>query len=148
MDKIITDKKALRQISKPTTMIEVKALKLRGRLRKAVKTAWIKGAGLAAIQIGIPLRFAWLMVNGRDEILLNPEIVDGKGKRIFKEEGCLSIPHLYVDTEGYYYIEYISGGRLKKAMNFKAILIQHEIDHMDGILNIDRRVKIEEEGKE
>ena len=141
IDKIIIDKKVLRQVSKPTTMPEIKALKLRKRLRQAMKTAWTKGAGLAAIQIGVPLRFAWLMGNGKDEILLNPEIVTGKGKRVYKGEGCLSIPHSYVDVERFYYIEYLSGGKLRKAMNFKAILIQHEIDHMDGILNIDRRVE-------
>lgn len=141
MDKIITDKKVLRQVSKATTMAEVKELNLRKRLRKASKTAWIKGVGLAAIQIGVPLRFALLILDGKEEILLNPKIIIGKGKRIFKGEGCLSIPNSYVDTERFYYIEYLSGNRRKIAINFKAILIQHEIDHMDGILNIDRRVK-------
>jgi len=137
-DVIVTDKKVLRQLSKETTMEEVKGLRLRKRLQKANKTAWTKGAGLAAIQIGVPLRFAWLTVNGRDEILLNPEIVAKAGLRTFKNEGCLSIPHSYVDTQRYHYIEYISEGKLKKAMNFKAVLIQHEIDHMNGILNIDQ----------
>ena len=140
MDRIITDEKALRQISEPTSMAEIKELDLKKRLRKAIKTAWIKGVGLAAIQIGVPLRFALFTLDGKEEILINSRIVKGKAKHIFKDEGCLSIPHSYVDTERFYYIEYLSGGKLKKAMNFKAILIQHEIDHMDGILNIDRRV--------
>lgn len=142
MDKIITDIKELRTVSEPTSMTEVKELNLKKRLRKMVKTAWIKGAGLAAIQIGVPLRFALLILDGKEEILINPRIVIGKGKRIFKNEGCLSIPHSYVDTERFYYIEYLSGNnKIKKAINFKAILIQHEIDHMDGILNIDRKAK-------
>lgn len=122
-------------------MEEVKELRLRQRLRAANKTAWIKGAGLAAIQIGIPLQFAWFSIRGTDEILLNPEIVVAKGKYVFKKEGCLSIPNSYVDTERYQYIEYISEGKRKTAMNFKAVLIQHEIDHMNGILNIDRKTK-------
>lgn len=142
MDKIITDIKELRTVSEPTSMTEVKELNLKKRLRKMVKTAWIKGAGLAAIQIGVPLRFALLILDGKEEILINPRIVIGKGKRIFKNEGCLSIPYSYVDTERFYYIEYLSGNnKIKKAINFKAILIQHEIDHMDGILNIDRKAK-------
>ena len=123
-------------------MQEVKELRLRQRLKAANKTAWTKGAGLAAIQIGIPLRFAWFSIKGSDEILLNPKIVLVKGKHIFKNEGCLSIPQHYVDTERYNYIEYISEGKLKKAMNFKSVLIQHEIDHMNGILNIDPKEEL------
>ena len=141
MDKIVTDMKILRQISEPTSMAEVRELDLRRRLRKANKTGWIEGAGLAAIQIGVPLRFALLTLDGKEEILLNPRIIEGKGKRIFRGEGCLSIPNSYVDTERFHYIEYISGNKHKTAINFKAILIQHEIDHMDGILNIDRGLK-------
>jgi peptide deformylase len=139
-DCIVTNEKDLRQLSIITTMEEAKELRLRQRLKSANKTAWTKGAGLTAIQIGVPLRFAWFSINGSDEILLNPEIVDVKGQHIFKNEGCLSIPESYIDTERYSYIEYISEGKLKKAMNFKAVLIQHEIDHMNGTLNIDRKL--------
>ena len=138
MDQIVTDEAILRTISKETTLSEIRSLKLVNRLKKANKTAWTKGAGLAAIQIGIPLRFAWFIANGKEETLLNPEIILAKGERIYKNEGCLSIPDSYVDTVRFNYIEYISGGKKMSAMNFKAILIQHEIDHMDGILNIDR----------
>ena len=138
MDQIITDETILRTISKETTLSEIRSIKLVNRLKKANRTAWTKGAGLAAIQIGIPLRFAWFIANGREETLLNPKIILGKGKRIYKNEGCLSIPNSYVDTERFYYIEYISGGKKRTAMNYKAVLIQHEIDHMNGILNIDR----------
>ena len=139
MDQIITDETVLRTISKETTLKEIRLLKLVNRLKKANRTAWTKGAGLAAIQIGIPLRFAWFVSNGREETLLNPVLTLGKGKRIFKNEGCLSIPNSYVDTERFYYIEYISGGKKRTAMNYKAVLIQHEIDHMMGILNVDRK---------
>ncbi|HUS89873.1 MAG TPA: peptide deformylase [Desulfosporosinus sp.] len=141
VDKIITDQAILRQVSSPTTKKEVKDLKLIRRLRKATKTAWTKGCGLAAIQIGIPLRFAWFTVNGKEETLLNPEIIKSEGSSIFRNEGCLSIPHSYIDTERFYYIQYISGGKKRTARNFEAILIQHEIDHMDGILNLDRKYK-------
>ena len=137
-DPIITDQKILRQKSETTTMKEVKALKLRKRLKKSNKTAWTKGAGLAAIQIGVPLRFAWFTIRGSDEILINPEIIEAKGKITFKNEGCLSIPNSYVDTERFAYIRYRSGGKIRTATNFKAVLIQHEIDHMDGILNVER----------
>ena len=138
MDQIITDKSLLRNSSKETTMEEIKSLGLIKRLRNANKTAWTKGAGLAAIQIGIPLRFSWFIINGRQKNLLNPEILVGKGMRVYKNEGCLSIPNTYTDTERFHYIEYMSGGKKGKAINFEAVLIQHEIDHMNGLLNIDR----------
>ena len=140
IDKIITDQTILRQLSTPTTKAEVKSLKLIKRLRKSNRTAWTKGCGLAAIQINIPIRFAWFTLNGKDEILLNPEIIESHGSRVYRNEGCLSIPNSYVNTERFYQITYVSGGRKQTAINFKAILIQHEIDHMNGILNIDRKM--------
>ena len=86
MDQIITDEIILRTISKETTLSEIRSIKLVNRLKKANRTAWTKGAGLAAIQIGIPLRFAWFIANGREETLLNPKIILGKGKRIYKRQ--------------------------------------------------------------
>lgn len=143
-DNIITDKKILRQLSVLTTMKEVKDLKLRQRLKSANKNAWSKGCGLAAIQIGVPLRFAWFSIRNSDEILLNPEIINMTGKYIYKNEGCLSIPNSNIDVVRYQFIEYVSEGKLKSAMNFKAVVIQHEIDHMNGILNIDRKEKLDD----
>lgn len=141
-DIIIIDQKILRQISRPTTWEEIKELDLKKRLRKALKTAWIKGAGVAAIQIGVPVRFVWIHTpNDKEEFLINPEIIERKGEGIYFREACLSIPHNYVNTKRWFYIEYISGGKKRTANNFKAVLIQHEIDHLDGILNIDRQAK-------
>jgi len=117
------------------TMQEVKDL----GLRKSNRTAWTEGCGLAAIQIGVPVRFAWFVFQGKEEILMNPEIIRKKGFRTHKDESCLSIPDLWIDTGRFHYIEYRSDGRLRKAHNLKAIIIQHEIDHMDGVLITDRR---------
>ena len=136
MDKIIIDINILHQISKPTTKEEVKELDLVNRLREANKTAWTTGAGLAAIQIGIPLRFAWLVHNGKEYTLLNPEITNTFGN-ITKDEGCLSIPNTWVIKRAVS-IDYISNKTPKHATWFIARLIQHEIDHMNGILITDK----------
>ena len=138
-DKIMTiDKheKILRQISKETTWKEVEKLHVIRRLKKMNSKAWTEGCGLSAIQIGIPLRVAWLILDGKEEILLNPKIISEVGS-IKSREGCLSIPNKYTVVNRTRKIKYISDGQKKKAKGFKAIIIQHEIDHMNGILNID-----------
>jgi len=139
---IVTDIKKLRVVSEDTTQEEVDGLNLVSRLIKANSTAWSKGCGLAAIQIGIPLRFAWLRYNGKDHILLNPEIVKEWGEHIEKE-GCLSIPDKHTNVKRAWTIEYISGGikrKKRKVSGYLARIIQHEIDHMNGTLNIDKSV--------
>lgn len=133
IDKIITDPRQLRVPSAETTPEQVEDLNLVERLKTANKNAWTSGCGLAAIQIGIPLRFAWFTFKGKEETLMNPKIVMGIGKTK-GDEGCLSIPDKWFPIERYHEIEYISHGKKKKAKGFKARIIQHEIDHMDGII--------------
>jgi peptide deformylase len=137
VDKIITDKKTLRQKSRETSWAEIKELDLTKRLRDANKTAWTPGCGLAAIQIGVPVRYAWFIHKGKEYHLLNPEIIQrwGSEKTV---EGCLSIPNKWTPVTRSVTISYTSNGKKKKAWGFLARIIQHEIDHMDGILNIDK----------
>ncbi|MBI5872713.1 MAG: peptide deformylase [Candidatus Omnitrophica bacterium] len=135
---IATDKNFLHQISIETTRKEVDGLGLVFKLREANKTAWTKGCGLAAIQIGMPLRFAWYLLEGKEGQLLNPVIINKWGEDI-AQEGCLSIPCNYTSVKRAYEIEYLTNGKKKRARGLLARLIQHEIDHMDGILIIDKR---------
>lgn len=134
---IITDIKRLHEVSIETTLQEVNSLELIKKLQDATQTAWIKGYGLSAIQIDIPLRFAWFYFQGKDYYLLNPKIITGWAENTHKGEGCLSLPNIQRDVKRYYEIEYINGGKIKKAKGILAIIVQHEIDHMDGILIID-----------
>ena len=133
IDQIVTEIKILKQVSLETTKKEVKDLNLHERLRAANKTAWTQGCGLAAIQIGVPLRFAWLVCDGYEETLLNPVIISRSGQ-ITIDEGCLSLPKVWFTKPRSEHIEYISHGKKKKASGFKARIIQHEIDHMNGVL--------------
>lgn len=136
-DKIVTDRGVLRQVSKDTSLDEVEDLDLVNRLKQAMQKAWTTGCGLSAIQIGIPLRFSWFVSKGREYTLLNPKIIMGLGK-VKGVEGCLSIPDKQVNVTRYYEIEYMTGGKKKRAKGHKARIVQHEIDHMNGIL-IDER---------
>ncbi len=135
---IITDQKILRIGSVVTSKEEVEKLNLISRLKTACEEAWTNGYGLAAIQIGVPLRFAWFKIGEQDFTLLNPKIVEFKGKEKLKQEGCLSIPNKRPMVPRYYKIKYLNDGILNTARGTKAHIIQHEIDHMDGILNVDK----------
>ena len=143
MDKIITDPKILHQVSRDTTPEEVKSLNLQARLREAMKDAWCPGLGLAAIQIGIPLRYAWYRVpkeNSQDFTemeLINPKIVAQDRRFEYPAEGCLSIPNYRGRTPRYLDIIVEMGGSHFAATRLEAVVIQHEIMHMDGILITD-----------
>ena len=132
-DKIITARWKLRIPSKPTTWDEVNELNLVKRLREANSNAWTNGCGLAAIQIGIPLRFAWFIHIGTEYTLMNPEITLGMGVAIM-DEGCLSVPDQWKKVKRFWEIEYISDGKKHRAKRFKARIVQHEIGHMNGEL--------------
>lgn len=133
VDKIVTDREVLRQISKPTTWGEVEELDLKVRLRYANMDAWCEGCGLAAIQIGIALRFAFYIYNNKNHYLINPEITLAHGKYTLRE-GCLSVPDKWMDVTRAYEIEYITDGKRKRAKGWRAKIIQHEIGHMNGKL--------------
>jgi peptide deformylase len=134
---IVTDKKVLKQISVEFAG-QMDQNELIQQLKLATKTSWTKGCGLAAIQIGLPYRFAWYCLDGKEGILLNPVIVNKWGEEVL-QEGCLSIPGQWVQVKRAYEIEYMTNGKKKRARGFLARLIQHEIDHMDGVLITDKK---------
>jgi len=100
------------------------------------------GIGLAAPQIGIPLRIAVIEIPGEEVItLINPEIVRKKGERIV-EEGCLSIPGYKGEIKRSQTVKVKGqnrhGGEIRlKAGELLAQALEHEIDHLNGILYID-----------
>lgn len=106
------------------------------------------GAGLAAPQIGKNLRIFVITHEGKNIFFINPKITKRSWKRVEEEEGCLSV----VDEAGELVFDKVSRhkkinaiyydrkGKMKKiiAEDFLARVIQHETDHLDGILFIDR----------
>ncbi|MBA3259054.1 MAG: peptide deformylase [Gemmatimonadales bacterium] len=100
-----------------------------------------KGVGLAANQIGIPRRVAVVDADGDRFALIDPEIVEAEGRSV-AEEGCLSVPEIYGDVSRpeRVVIEATDqeGNRYRReATGLKARAIQHEVDHLDGILFLD-----------
>jgi peptide deformylase len=147
-DTIVTDLKFLRQASMPTTKSEVEK---RG-IVKAIKyiithrRSWVPGYGLAAVQIGMPLRAAWYWLpqphsSPKEVTLINPEIVEQSECIICPKEGCLSLPHQLMDTIRYRKIVYKNDGQIYTATGTEAQIIQHEIDHMNGVLILERVFK-------
>jgi len=103
-----------------------------------------KGIGLAAIQIGIPLRIIvfFHFLNRNYQVMINPKIFLKDTQLISIEETCLSIPFKRVRVPRYKSIavEYLNiDGNIRKEVfkDFHSILIQHEVDHLDGKLIID-----------
>lgn len=100
-----------------------------------------RGIGLAANQVGVAKRVAVVDVDGDRFALINPRIIESEGRDV-AEEGCLSIPDIYGDVTrpDRIVIEALDAdGTLfrKEATGLKARAIQHEIDHLDGILFLD-----------
>ena len=99
--------------------------------------------GLAANQIGFNVNAFHLQMTDEDEPrrFRNPVIVRAsKRKRIFKDEGCMSFPGQYVDTERHEWVEVkddINGTQVYKGL--LGICVQHEIDHLNGTLHFDRK---------
>ena len=105
------------------------------------------GIGLAAIQIGIARRMLVIDCSSDEEdknpmVFINPEIVDSSDERSVYEEGCLSIPDYYAEVERpaevtANYVDRDGNERQIQANGLVATCLQHEIDHLNGVLFID-----------
>jgi peptide deformylase len=101
-----------------------------------------KGVGLAANQVGVARRIAVVGVEERRYALINPVIVERAGT-VKDEEGCLSIPEIYGDVEraARVVVEAMDEHGVTRRIEGTELLgraLQHEIDHLDGILFLDR----------
>ncbi len=100
-----------------------------------------KGVGLAANQVGVARRVAVVDADGDRFAMIDPVILESEG-RATAEEGCLSIPDIYGDVARAERVVVeatdLDGNRYRRdATGLKARAIQHEIDHLDGILFLD-----------
>ncbi len=101
-----------------------------------------KGVGLAANQIGVARRVAVAAADDREVVLVNPVIVEADGAET-AEEGCLSIPDIFADVTRAtrVVVETTDENGQRKRVEGTGLFaraIQHEIDHLDGILFLDR----------
>ena len=110
------------------------------------------GVGLAANQVGLLKRLVVIDCAGEGEDpapikMVNPEIIAHSDNKILHNEGCLSLPREYADVERWetvkvHYIDENGSEQIREADGLLAIAMQHEIDHLDGILFIDYLSKL------
>ena len=148
---IITEpNKLLRQISKPVNGVGEEEQKLMDDMLETMYAA--NGIGLAAIQIGIPKRIIVIDLS-RDEIqknpmyFVNPVIKNKDPLKATYEEGCLSVPNQFAEVDRpskceVEYLDYNGNKKLLKADGLLATCVQHEMDHLEGILFIDYLSKL------
>jgi peptide deformylase len=150
------DKTALRAISDPIHTFNRQTRRLIEDLKDTL-LAHQDGIGLAAPQIGVLLRVVVVRLGAGDEedreatppiALVNPKIVEtGDERKDF--DGCLSFPGLYGETIRPHYLHVTGTAEDGEQFNrifrdFDAVLVHHEIDHLEGVLFIDRIVSLDD----
>ena len=147
---IITEpNKILRQVSKPVPAVGNEERKLMDDMLETMYAA--NGIGLAAIQIGIPKRIIVMDISkdGKKNPMyfVNPIIKQKNSVNSIYEEGCLSVPNQFAEIERpnkceVEYLDFDGKKQLLKAEGLLATCIQHEMDHLEGILFIDYLSKL------
>jgi peptide deformylase len=136
-------------LSRPTRPIENIDGDIQNLIENMAQTMYqAPGVGLAAIQVGINKSLMVYDISPKDkkralQVLINPRIVSREGSLLSEEEGCLSVPDFRSDVKRAAAITVEGLDRNEKpvridAEGFLAIVLQHEIDHLNGILFIDR----------
>ena len=140
----------LRQKSKPVEKVDDSIREIMDDMLETMYQA--PGIGLAAIQIGIPKRIIVLDISKDPEkkeplYFVNPEKVYTSEAQATYEEGCLSVPGQFAEIDRpnkchIKYLDYNGDSKELKAEGLLATCIQHEIDHLEGILFIDYLSKL------
>jgi peptide deformylase len=149
--RILTEpNKLLRQISKSVDKVGKNEQKLMDDMVETMYAA--NGIGLAAIQIGFPKRIIVMDIskdqtNKNPMYFVNPIILNKATEQSTYEEGCLSVPDQFAEIDRpnkceIEYLDYNGEKKLLKADGLLATCIQHEIDHLEGILFIDYLSKL------
>jgi peptide deformylase len=149
--RIITEPNPLlRQVSKPVSSVGPEERKLMDDMLDTMYDA--NGIGLAAIQIGIPKRIIVLDISKDEKIkepryFVNPVIKKKDINKSTYEEGCLSVPNQFaeIDRPSKCEVQYLDYNGEKKVLSAEGLLatcIQHEMDHLEGILFIDYLSKL------
>jgi peptide deformylase len=110
------------------------------------------GIGIAAPQVGIHERVIIVDMNGKPTAFINPEITEKSFKLLDSEEGCLSVPGKWGVVKRHRGVSIKALDAKGNPIAFKthglvAIIFQHEIDHLDGVLFIDRAEELTDVGK-
>jgi peptide deformylase len=149
-DILVIPDKELRLVSRKVEAIDDGIRKLVEDMFETMYDA--PGIGLAAIQIGEPVRVVTMDLAKKDDekeprVFINPEIVWSSEEKSVHEEGCLSIPEYYEEVERpaqvkVKYLDLDGKEHEEQADGLLATCIQHEIDHLNGVLFIDHLSKL------
>lgn len=129
----------LRQIAKPVPKVTKAIERLLDDMAQTMYDA--EGVGLAAVQIGILKRLVVVDIGDGLVELINPEIVESSGSQV-AAEGCLSLPGVHGDVERARMVKVRAWNRLEEMVEYEGIdmfarCVQHELDHLNGILFTD-----------
>ena len=143
----------LKQTAKPVENIDGKLQDIIDRMAQTMYEA--PGVGLASIQVGVEKSILVYDIGPRDEkrelhVLINPKIISNEGEILSEDEGCLSVPDYRADVKRAESILMEGVDRDGNPLRFDAegllaIVLQHEIDHLNGTLFIDRISKLKRE---
>ena len=142
--------KILRQVSLPVEKIGKEEQVLMDDMLETMYMA--KGIGLAAIQVGVPKRIIVMDIGNKNKekepmYFVNPIIKNKNSEHSTYEEGCLSVPNQFAEVNRpssceVEYLDYNGNKKILKASGLLATCIQHEMDHLEGILFIDYLSKL------
>ena len=141
--------KFLRQVSKPVKKVGKDEQNLMDDMLETMYAA--DGIGLAAIQIGVAKRIIVMDLSKdgkrKPQYFVNPVIKNKDSLKATYQEGCLSVPNQFADIDRpkkclVEYLDYDGNKQLLKAEGLLATCIQHEMDHLEGILFIDYLSKL------
>lgn len=131
----------LKTVSEPISVVDAR---VRGLVNDLIDSVKLPGrAGVAAPQIGVNLRAFSYNVDGEIGYILNPVIVELSGEPELVGEGCLSVPELWHDTLRYPFARVtgvdLEGNAIElSGEGLMAQALQHEVDHLDGLVYLDR----------
>ena len=142
--------KKLREVSKPVEKVGIEEQKLMDDMLDTMYAA--NGIGLAAIQIGVPKRIIVMDISKNENkkeprYFVNPIIKNKDDSKATYEEGCLSVPNQFAEIDRpkkceIDYLDYDGTKKTLKAEGLLATCIQHEMDHLEGVLFIDYLSKL------
>jgi peptide deformylase len=137
----------LRKKTERIPKVTKKILKLIKDMQASMEAA--NGVGLAAPQVSQSLRLCIAMVNGKLTPLINPDITFKSKETSMDEEGCLSLPNVWLQIPRSVeitvtYTDEKGAKQERKLKDFDARVVQHEVDHLDGILIVDYVVSTKE----
>ncbi|MEM9168741.1 MAG: peptide deformylase [Pseudomonadota bacterium] len=143
----------LREVSKPVDAVDDALRALMDDMLETMYAA--NGIGLAAIQVGVPKRVIVMDLAREDDepaprYFVNPTILDPADELAPYEEGCLSVPEFFEEVERparcvVEYLDYDGTPQRLEAEGLLAVCIQHEMDHLNGVLFIDHISRLKRE---